>query len=90
MSLKKDIVDELHKPARKNFPRRHVVLKGINDLYQADLIEVRQHSKQNKGYNYILTVINCFTKVADALPIKDKKRLHCYRSHETNYITGSK
>lgn len=71
-NLKKRIVDELHKPARKNFYRRNVVLKGINDLYQADLIEMRPHSKINNGYNYILTVINCFTKLADALPIKDK------------------
>jgi len=72
MSLKKQIVEELHKPARKNFPRRNVVLKGINDLYQSDIIEMRPHSKINKGYNYILVVINCFTKVADALPLKDK------------------
>lgn len=72
MNFKKRIVEELHKPARKNFARRNVVLKGINDLYQADLIEMRPHSKLNKGYNYILTVINCFTKVADALPLKDK------------------
>lgn len=72
MDLKKRIVDELHKPARKNFPRRNVVLKGVDDLYQADLIEMRPYSKINKGYNYILTVINCFSKVADALPVKDK------------------
>lgn len=70
--LKEKIVDELHKPARIHFPRRNTVLKGINDLYQADLIEMRPHKKINKGFNYILTVINCFTKVADALPLKDK------------------
>jgi len=72
MGLKNDIVNELHQPARRNFPRRNTVLKGVNDLFQADLIEVRPHSRVNKGYNYILTVINCFTKVADALPLKDK------------------
>lgn len=72
MDFKKRIVEELHKPARKNFPRRNVVLKGINDLYQADLIEMRPHSKINKGYNYILTVINCFSKMADAIALKDK------------------
>lgn len=71
--LKKKIVEELHKPARVRFPRRNTVVKGINDLYQADLIEMRPHSKINKGYNYILVVINCFTKVADAIPLKDKK-----------------
>ena len=70
--LKEAIVNELHKSARVHFPRRNTVLKGINDLYQADLIEVKPHSKVNKGFKYILTIINCFTKVADALPLKDK------------------
>jgi len=82
MSLKKQIVEELHKPARKNFPRRSVVLKGINDLYQSDIIEMRPHSKINKGYNYILVVINCFTKVADALPLKDKTALTVVKAME--------
>lgn len=72
MSLKTKIVNELHRPARINFPRRNTVIKGINDLFQADLIEVQPYSRINKGYRYILVVINCFTKVADALPLKDK------------------
>jgi hypothetical protein len=70
--LKEKVVNELHKPARIKFPRRNTVVKGINDLYQADLVEMQPHSKINKGYKYILTIINCFTKVADALPLKDK------------------
>lgn len=72
MDFKSRIVAELHKPARRNYPRRNVTIKGINDLYQADLIEVRPYSRLNKGFNYILTVINCFTKVADAVALKDK------------------
>lgn len=72
MEYKKKIVGELHKQARRNFPRRSVTLKGINDLYQADLIEVQPYSKINQGYKYILTVINCFTKVADATPLRNK------------------
>lgn len=72
MSLKTQIIDELYKPARRHYPRRNVVLKGINDLYQADLVEMIPYSRFNKGYKYILTIINCFTKVADALPLKDK------------------
>jgi DNA-binding protein len=73
MDLKSKIVDELHKPARIHFPRRNTVIKGMNDLYQADLIEMKPFSAINKGFKYILTVINCFTKVADAVPLKDKK-----------------
>lgn len=70
--LKEAIVNELHKPARIHFPRRNTTIKGMNDLYQADLIEMQPHSRINKGFKYILTIINCFTKVADALPLKDK------------------
>lgn len=80
--LKEMIVKELHRPARRNFPRRNTVIKGINDLYQADLIEMRPHSRKNKGYNYILTIINCFTKVADALPLKDKSGLSVTKAME--------
>lgn len=72
MSLKAKIVFELHKPARRSFPRRSTIVKGIRDLYQADLIEVQPYSKINNGFRYILTVINCFSKVADAAPLKDK------------------
>lgn len=73
MDKRKIVIDELHKPARRNFPRRPTTLKGIHDLYQADLVEMKPHNKINKGFNYILTVIDCFTKVADAIPLKDKK-----------------
>lgn len=72
MGDRKRLVDELHKPARRNFPRRQTVLKGIHDLYQADLVEMKPYSKINKGFKYILTVIDCFTKVASAVPLKDK------------------
>lgn len=76
MDLRTQIINELHKPARKKFTRRNTVLKGINDLYQADLVEVIPYSRINKGYKYILTVINCFTKVADAFPLRNKTGSH--------------
>lgn len=70
--VKKDLVDELHKSARKNFTRRRVILKGINDLLQADLVEMIPYAKENKDFKYILIVINCFSKKVWAEPIKTK------------------
>jgi L-rhamnose mutarotase len=72
MDVRKAIADELHKQARRNYPRRRVTLKGINDLYQADLVEMQPYSRANKGYRYIMTIINCLTKFAFAVPLKDK------------------
>lgn len=71
-SSKEIVVNELHKPARRNFQRRHVIVKGLNDLFQADLVEMLPHAKQNKNVNYILTVIDCFSKYAWAIPVKNK------------------
>lgn len=72
LNARKGIASELHKQSRVNFPRRHVEVKGISDLYQADLVEMLPFSRTNRGYKYILTIINCFTKFAIAIPLKSK------------------
>ena len=38
-----------------------------------DLVEVQQLAKSNRGYRYILTCIDVFSKFAWARPLKDKK-----------------
>lgn len=69
---KRQLVNEIHKPARINFKRRRVILKSLNDLFQADLVEMIPYAKFNKDYKYILIVINCFSKYVWALPLKSK------------------
>jgi Integrase core domain. len=69
---KRNLVLELHKSARKFYPRRRTIVKGISDLYQADLVEMIPYSNENDGYKYILTCINCFSKMAYCLPLKSK------------------
>ena len=62
----------LHKPARKVYPTHHILVGGPNDMHQGDLIDFNTIAKHNDGYNYILTVIDCFTRFAWAVPLKDK------------------
>lgn len=69
---KLQVVAELHKPARKTYPRRHVITKGIDDLWQVDLVEMIPYARTNKGYKYLLTVIDVFSKYAWAEPVKTK------------------
>ncbi len=69
---KKILVDELHRQVRKKFKRRHVIMKGINDTWQIDLVEMIPYAKENRGYKYLLTVIDIFSKFAYALPLKTK------------------
>jgi len=65
---------ELHKPIRRKFKTRRVIVNGINDIWSADLVFMDKLSKWNKGFKYILTVIDVFSKFAWAIPLKDKKR----------------
>ena len=39
---------------------------------RADLVDMQKNKSQNKNFNYILTVIDIFSKFAWAIPIKNK------------------
>lgn len=70
--VKSGIVYELHKQARKNFPRRKVYAKAIDELWQADLVEMKPYASVNNGKRYILTVIDVLSKFAWAVPVQTK------------------
>ncbi len=67
-----DTVDTytLHKPIRKKFQTRRVYVNGIDKQWKADLVEMREFSKENDGYNYLLTVIDCFSKYCWAILLR--------------------
>jgi len=69
---KANVVDEIHAPARRNFARRKTIVKGLYDLWQADLAQMDMYSKDNNGYKYILVIICCFSKFVWAVALKDK------------------
>ena len=66
------LTDELHKGARRNFPRRRVKVLGLSDLWQADLVEMQPYSRINRGYRYMLTCIDVMSKFAWAIPVRSK------------------
>jgi len=65
-------VDELHKSARRYYQRRQVDIRGLDDNWQADLVDMSAHAKVNQGYRFILTVIDNFYN-AWARPLKTQK-----------------
>lgn len=67
-----DLVRELHRPARKNFKRRHVIMKTIDDTWSSDLKDLSSYSKENKGYKFLLVVIDNFSKYTWVAPLKSK------------------
>lgn len=67
------VVKELHRPARRNYQRRHVKILGLDETWQADLVDMQEYARENKGYKYLLTVIDIFSKFSWALPLKSKR-----------------
>lgn len=71
-SIKNTVVNELHKPIRLHFRRRKYIQKGIADTLQIDLVSIADFKDKNRGYKYILTVIDIFSKFAFAAPLLTK------------------
>ena len=71
----KILSEDLHKPKRKNYLRRKIIVNHLNEIFAADLVEMQKFSKINKEYRYLLTCIDIFSKYAFVIPLKDKKVL---------------
>lgn len=83
------LANELHAPARKHFETRKVVTLGINDLWQADIVDMQELSTRNKGHKYILTIIDTFSKIGYAIPLKTKSGEEVTNAFSTLFSTVS-
>lgn len=70
--LSKQTTYILHKSTRNKFPRRKVLVRGPKHQFQADLLDMQKKRKENNGVKYLLTVIDCFSRLATAIPLKFK------------------
>ena len=62
----------LHRKSNRKFRRRPVLVRGPNFQYQADLMDYQPLAKENNGNRYLLTVIDCFSRFASIIPVKNK------------------
>ena len=62
----------LHRPITRRFRRRKTYSKGINDLWQIDLVDLSPLAKDNDGYRYLLMCIDVLSKVGRVRPLKNK------------------
>lgn len=70
--LQKQETYTLHRPVRLRFERRKTLARHVDQVWQADLIDFQPISKENRGFRYILTVIDVLSRYAFATPVKDK------------------
>ena len=63
----------VHRPARKKYPMKSVIVGGVGIQLQLDLIDMQQFAHENNNYRYILLAIDCFSRYAYARPLKTKR-----------------
>ena len=68
-----NLAEELHKPVRRKFPKRKVFVKGIDDTWAADLVEMGSFKEWNEGVRYLLMVIDVFSKYGWIRTLKNKR-----------------
>ena len=67
----------LHRPAiergvKHQRNRNKILSKGIDYAWQSDLVDVQPLSRQNRGYRYLMTVVDTFSRYAWVRPLKSK------------------
>ena len=71
MAQKRSI--SLHKRKIRNFRRRPIIVPGPYHSISADLIDYQMYSRVNHGYNYILCVVDMFSRMNYVRPLHSKR-----------------
>ena len=65
-------------------------MKGIDDTWAADLVDMQSSSKYNDSYKYLLCVIDVFSKYGWIVPLKDKTGKSVAAAFEKIFKSGRK
>ena len=57
---------------RRKFPRLHYSVTNIDDVWETDLIKLRNLKNYNGGYSYLLMIIDVLSKYVWIEPLRDK------------------
>ena len=68
-----ELADELHKPIIEKLKKRKIYSSFKDNIWGADLADMQLISKFNKGFRFLLCVIDIFSKYAWVVPLKYKK-----------------
>jgi hypothetical protein len=72
MGSAEKFAEEVHRRVVKKFPRRKVIVNGIDEIWGLDLASMESLVKYNQGFKFILCAIDVFSKFAWCVPLKNK------------------
>ena len=87
----KIFINEIYsKPPRKNYPTNKTDVHHIDDTWSLDILDLKDYGPENnRGYRYVLVIIDNFSKNGWTVPLKNKNAQTIKDSLE-NILTNSK
>ena len=73
LASNEELAEELHKPIIKIFFKKTVCSGSKDNIWGADLADMQLISNFNKGFRFLLCVIDIFSKYDWVVPLKDKR-----------------
>ena len=78
------------KPSKKNYDTNKTDVYYIDDIWSLDILDLKDYgSENNRGYRYVLVIIDNFSKYGWTIPLKNKNAQTIKDSFE-NILLGSK
>ena len=78
------LAEELHKPIIRKFEKRKVHSPFKYNIWGAHLADMHLISKSNKGFIFLLCVVDIFSEYARLIPLKDKKGITTANAFQKN------
>ena len=92
--IKKFLEDQetysLHRPVNSKFRRNKIMVTGIDDQWQMDLMSMISYAKYNNNIKYVLLVIDVFSKTVWLRALKNKTGMEVKRAIEDIFQEGRK
>ena len=87
----KIFINEIYsKPPKKNYATNKTDVYHIDDIWSLDILDLKDYGpKNNRGYRYVLVIIDNFSKFDWTVPLKSKNAQTIKDSFE-NILINSK
>ena len=73
----KSIINEIcSKPPKKNHSTNKTDVYQIDDIWSLDILDIKDYGPENnRGYRFVLVIIDNFSKIGWAVPLKNKNAI---------------
>lgn len=68
------LTKEIFKPINKNYERRKIIVSSPDIYWGADLVDMANFKQKNKGFTFLLNVIDLSSRYAWSVPLKSKNK----------------